>query len=311
MKSSACEPIYPESRTTAPSCPEVRERLRNLFKSSYSSERLSGIDPQSFHAAIKQYIAAEDSAGEGYLDRSKQRDLSIKYHWGHNHDFGDGVAYPGRMGDRHIDIVARFIADYGLPIDLHGKRVLDIGVWTGGTSLLLVAMGAEVVALEEVVKYAETVNFLAGAFGLSERLKCLPKSLYDALPMFADDFDYILYSGVIYHVTDPVLSLRVVFSALRNGGSVFLETFGFNSPDCVCRYEGPSIFYGGKKEDMSRGGWNYFVPSPTCLAAWCKDAGFQKVQISQVNNQSRIMGSATRTQFEDFCRAGVSFAMTR
>ena len=48
----------------------------------------------------------------------------------------------GLMGDRHINILATFIDDFGLPRDLTGKSVLDVGVWCGGTSLLLAAMGA-------------------------------------------------------------------------------------------------------------------------------------------------------------------------
>lgn len=47
------------------------------------------------------------------------------------------------MADRHIEIIARFLSDFGLPLDLTGKKVLDIGVWTGGTCLALCALGAE------------------------------------------------------------------------------------------------------------------------------------------------------------------------
>ena len=58
-------------------------------------------------------------------------------------------------------IIADFIDQFDFPEKLGGMRVLDIGAWTGGISLLLAAMGAKVVALEEVVKYSNTVNYLA------------------------------------------------------------------------------------------------------------------------------------------------------
>jgi len=283
----------------------IRTDLQALFTSRYQLHHLTTRTSADFVAHLKSKIGLIDAASEKYIDESRQRDLSIKFHWGHDHDFGDGFALAGRMIDRHIYLLADFVEHFGLPRDLRGKRVLDIGVWTGGTSLLLAAMGAEVVAIEEVVKYAETVNYLAESFGLQAQLKCYPESLFEFLPRFTDHFDYVIYSGVIYHVTDPLLSLRLIFSALKDGGTVFLETYGCVSEDVICKYEGPSVVHAGKREDYSRGGWNYFVPSPRCLAAWCRDAGFQEVKVGPCSGL-RIQGSARRTQFEDFCRAGLS-----
>lgn len=287
------------------------QHMKDLFEISYSSKNLRVTDIKAFHANIQERLGSVDSAIEGYFDPSKQRDLSIKFEWGHNHDFGDGIVYQGRMGWRHIQILASFVNDFGLPYDLSGKKVLDIGVWTGGTSLLLVAMGAEVLALEEVVKYSDTVNLLAHSFGVQDRLKCIPQSLYETLPEFVDYFDYIIYSGVIYHVSDPLLSLRLAFSALKNGGDLFLETYGINSPESLCHYEGAFIFSGGNKESLNRGGWNQYKPSTKCLDAWCRDAGFQSTHIGNIDSNMRIMGVAQRTKFDDFCRAGLSRPLTR
>jgi SAM-dependent methyltransferase len=165
------------------------------------------------------------------------------------------------------------------------------------------------VALEEVVKYADTVNYLARSFGIADRLKCLPKTLYDALPLFADYFDYIVYSGVIYHVTDPLLSLRLIFSALKDGGKAFIETYGFASAESSCRYEGPSIVHSGTRAELNRGGWNYFIPSSRCLEAWCEDAGFQAARSAPVHD--RLLAVAERSAFQDICRAGLSRASVR
>ena len=50
--------------------------------------------------------------------------------------------------------------------------------------------------------------------------------------------------GVIYHVTDPVLSLRILFNALKDGGRIFVETMGVvagaNSPP-LAAVEGPRL----------------------------------------------------------------------
>lgn len=286
----------------------VFQKLKSLFSDRFSYDRIVFENPDVLFEKINQRVGSVDSNIEGFLDPSKQRDLTLKFHWGHNHDFGNGISYSGRMGDRHISIISRFVTDFGLPLDLAGKRILDIGVWTGGTSLLLAAMGASVVALEEVVKYSETVNLLASAFGLQEQVRCLPISLYEALAMFADEFDYVIYSGVIYHVSDPLLSLRLVFGALKDEGVCFLETYGIDSTESICRYDGPEIVHedGSSREQLNRGGWNYFLPSKPCLERWCGDVGFEQVNVAETDENSRILGSARRRIFHDFCRAGFS-----
>jgi len=283
----------------------TRNHLKDLFESCFQSRLLVNQSAEAFAAHLRSQVGAADGASEGYFDESRQRDLSIKFQWGHNHDFGHGLELRGRMGDRHIDLLAAFVDHYDLPLDLSGRRVLDIGVWTGGSSLLLAGMGAEVVAIEEVAKYAEMVNYLAKSFGMQAKLKCYPRGLYEVLPRFADEFDFVHYAGVIYHVTDPVLSLRLIFGALKNGGTVFLETYGCDAETAVCQYEGPSVIHSGTREDCDRGGWNYYVPSSRCLEAWCRDAGFQEVAIGPYAN-TRIVGAARRTNFCDFCRAGLS-----
>jgi SAM-dependent methyltransferase len=283
----------------------TRQFLQDLFLISYSLRSLKRVEVEPFKTALRTKIGSLDAAIEGYLDEAGQRDLSRKFHWGHDHDFGDGFVLHGRMRDRHIKILSDFVDQFGLETNLQGKRVLDIGVWTGGTSLLLAAMGAEVISLEEVVKYAECVNYLAFAFGVESKLRCFPLSLFDFLPRFSDFFDLAIYPGVVYHVTDPLLSLRLIYSALKDGGKMFIETLGADSTESSCRYDGPSLTHSGDVGEANRGGWNYFIPSKTCLEIWCRDVGFQKVEIGPCTG-SRIEGVAIRATFQDFCRAGLS-----
>lgn len=282
------------------------KNLKALFEEKYSFKSLKNISFLELKNELQAKIGSVDKNIEFFLDESKQRDLSLKFHWGHDHDFGNGLFLPGRMRDRHIKIMAGFIDGFGLETTLSGKKVLDIGVWTGGTSLLLAAMGAKVIAIEEVVKYCQMVNYLAYAFGIENNLACYPKSLYDFLPQFYDEFDLVVYSGVIYHVTDPLLSLRMIFSSLKDKGKVFIETFGMKSDESICRYEGPAVIRNGTAEEKNRGGWNYFIPSPLCLETWCKDVGFRDVKVGPEIKSTRILAAATRSYFQDFCRAGIS-----
>jgi 2-polyprenyl-3-methyl-5-hydroxy-6-metoxy-1,4-benzoquinol methylase len=271
----------------------------------YQVTNLVNETPRTFHKKIEDFLNLEDYTMEGYLSPERQRDLSIKFHWGHNHDFGD-FSLQGRMRNRHIDLLAYFLDKYdGDKQTLSGLRVLDIGCWTGGTSLLLAAMGAEVVAIEEVRKYVDCVNYLKHAFNISS-LDVKNLSLYDCTTSeFYDSFDIVLYAGVLYHVTDPVLSLRITFNCLKDGGACFIETASVNQMDSILAYQGPEVFSRGNEGAMNRGGWNWFVPSPEALRRMIYDVGYSDVNVSSVIN-GRAFAIAKRTQHTEMTRAGLS-----
>jgi len=58
-------------------------------------------DGVTFPKVLDRYLNMEDAAIEGFTEPSQQRDLSIKFHWAFDHDFGNFFV-PGRLGDRHI-----------------------------------------------------------------------------------------------------------------------------------------------------------------------------------------------------------------
>jgi SAM-dependent methyltransferase len=283
----------------------TRQKLKTIMDERFTIDCVLDEFKDNFEQHIKGLIGSVDSDMEGYKDPDLQRDQSVKFTWGHNHDFGS-FSVEGEMADRHIDILADLMDNFGLPVELTGRKVLDVGVWTGGTALLFAALGAEVTALEEVIKYSDTVNYLASAFGLSN-LQCIPISLYDL--DIHDTFDYIFYSGVIYHVSDPVLSLRILFNALKDGGRIFVETYGIppagqNAP--VTLFLGSQFFKSGTKENLNRRGWNYYVPTPLVLKLWIDSAGFEAVKVTNVDNLHRIKAVASRIQHKDILRAGLS-----
>ena len=280
------------------------QKLQKIMADNFKYENVVDEYKENFEADIKGLIGQFDPATEGFKDHKKQRDHSVRYVWGHNHDFGT-FALNGSMGDRHIEIIAGFMDRFGLPYDLSGKKILDIGVWNGGTSLILSALGAEVTALEEVVKYSNTVNYLASAFGLSG-LECKPISLYDLDDN--DVYDYVIYAGVIYHVTDPILSLRILFNSLKDSGKIFIESYGIpaNNNNTLVRFEGPRKLKKISEEDLLRTGWNYFVPSPLVLVLWTDAAGFSDVEATNIDASSRIKCVGTRDKHADMLRAGLS-----
>jgi 2-polyprenyl-3-methyl-5-hydroxy-6-metoxy-1,4-benzoquinol methylase len=281
------------------------KKLANLMQ-NFTVSQLVNSDPKAFKQRIDEFLELVDAQAEGYINPSKQRDLSIKFHWGHNHDFGD-FQLEGQMRDRHLELITLFTNGFDLsPKSYQGLRILDIGAWTGGVSLLLSALGAEVVAVEEVKKYADTLEYLKTAFDI-KTLDVRHMSLYDCdNPEFFDSFDLVFYAGVIYHVTDPILSLRILFNTLKDGGVCFVESATINSAEKIIKYHGPERVFKGTVEKQNRSGWNWFIPSPVTLQQMMYDVGFNEADVAMNYNQQRVFGVAKRHQHIDMLRAGLA-----
>ncbi len=308
MPSAMLERLRSASGGTVRSLPSYGHLVRLM--SRFTVDHLVGVDAHAFRQRIEEFLELTDAEMEGFQDAARQRDQSVRFQWGHDHDFGT-FALRGAMGDRHVGLVATFVDRFGaLPLDLSGRRVLDIGCWTGGTSMLLCAMGAEVVAVEEVKKYVDALTFLKEAFAI-DTLTPLHLSLYECLgPTFDDRFDFVLFAGVIYHVTDPVLALRIAFDGLVDGGRCLVETASYPSAKEVLHYEGPTRTHRGREEDRNRRGWNWLVPSPPALRHMMEDVGFSDVSVRQAS-VTRAFAVGRRARHADMLRAGLSVRSIR
>lgn len=276
--------------------------VAHLMK-QFTTSNLVGVSPENFQKHITSQIGKIDYEIEGYTkeELDKQRDLSIKFRWGHNHDFGT-FKVDGQMKNRHINLMDNFCRMFPIsPKDFKDKRVLDVGCWTGGTTLLLKALGAEVVACEEVKKYAHMTKYLLESFGHKDQV--ISDSLYELT--YKEKFDIIYFPGVIYHLTDPVVALRILFNACKVGGFIVVEGAGLNTPNPVCLYEGCDMYHSGSKEALNRGGWNWFCPSYGALKLMLENVGFQKVQTKFLNE--RVYGYGVKTGRNiSITRAGLS-----
>jgi SAM-dependent methyltransferase len=255
--------------------------------------------------ALLALIGTDDWQGEGYASPDMQRDLSIRFHWGHTHRFAHDLAVEGRMKDRHVNLAAQFIEGFGLSPDaVRGKAVLDIGCWTGGTSLMLRTLGASSVhALEEVVKYAQTADrLMKEVYGLQD-MQAEAASLYD---LREGDFDLVYIPGVVYHLSDPVLGLRRLFNCLKDGGEILVESAGIDDDRAICLFRGNRRQVGGSAEGLNRSGWAWFWPSASCLACWLDEAGFEDVSVFRSPVDGRVYGKGTRKGYREITRAGLS-----
>lgn len=287
---------------------ELTDLLQRKFE-IYKTCNLKGISSEEFARSIQSRIGVIDAEIEGYSEDEieQQRDLSIKFHWGHNHDFGD-FKLDGRMGDRHINLLANFTTLFPVSLeDFKDKQVLDIGCWTGGTTLLLATLAKKIHAIEEVKKYAETVSFLSKSFDISDRVSVKSLSVYACnAKEFYDQYDIIYFPGVIYHLSDPLLALRILFNAAKVGGCILVESAGINKEEPFCRFDGSLVYHSGTKERLNRGGWNWFMPSPSALYRMMKEAGFDEIQTMWHDATKRVYGYGRKVSQVGMCKAGLS-----
>ncbi len=197
-----------------------------------------------------------------------------------------------------VSRIAEFIDRFqAIPRTLDGLKVLDVGCWTGGTSLLLCAMGARVVAIDEVKQYVDLLGYLKQAFSI-DRLEAKHLSLFDCTRKdFQDGFDLVLFAGVLYHVTDPIVALRITFNCLKDGGLCLIDTTGF-------RASVPLISYQRRR-------WNWFDLSPPALLQMLQDVGYSEIQLGEITPGERLYAVARRISHVEMRRDGLSVKTLR
>jgi tRNA (mo5U34)-methyltransferase len=135
--------------------------------------------------------------------------------WWHQIDLGNGVITPGPD-----DTLAR-LNQLGLPDDLRGKTVLDIGAWDGAFSFEAERRGASrVLAIDEFIwagkGWASKAGFEFARRALNSKVEDMLLDVYDLSPERTGTFDLVIFSGVLYHLKHPLLALERVASVTRH-----------------------------------------------------------------------------------------------
>ena len=108
----------------------------------------------------------------------------------------------------------------GLPEDLSGLTVLDVGAWDGFFSFECERRGAERVVAADWFAWHEAARGSKESFELAR--EALGSSVEDVeirveelSPERVGTFDLVLFAGVLYHVRDPLRALEAVASVTK------------------------------------------------------------------------------------------------
>lgn len=208
--------------------------------------------------------------------------------WYHTIELPDGTAIPGLIG---VEPQRARLDAFGVPHDLTGKRVLDVGAATGWCSFEAERRGAEVVAVDcvEYEDFRTAQQLLHSKAGY--RILDVDELTPDALGVF----DYVFFFGVLYHLRHPLLGLERICALTRD--TAYVESFvcdGDRPPEERARNGCYLEFY----ETDQLGGQidNWVGPTANCLLALCRSAGFALVELTHVLD--RRAGAVCRRHWE-------------
>ena len=236
-------------------------------------------------------MPAHSAAGDPTFHEMVQRQVELlsTKGWYHSIELPGGQVIQGMIG---VDALRGRLAAFPIPADLAGKRVLDVGAWTGWCSFEMERRGAQVTAVDciEFEEFREAHRMIGSQvdYRILDADELTPESV--------GLFDYVLFFGVLYHLRNPLLGLEKICAITTD--SAFVESFVTDdgsapcAPACTpaCTME----FY----ETDELGGQidNWFGPSVQCAAALCRSAGFARVDLEYVSE--RRAGLTCRRRWE-------------
>jgi tRNA (mo5U34)-methyltransferase len=228
-------------------------------------------------------MPVERAAGDPTFYELVQRQVALlsTKGWYHSIELPDGNVIQGMIG---VDALKQRLAAFPIPADLTGKRVLDVGAWTGWCSFEMERRGAQVVAVDCV----EFEEFREAHRMLGSQVDYRILDVDELTPESVGLFDYVLFFGVLYHLRNPLLGLEKICAITKD--TAFVESFVTDDGSAPCAME----FY----ETNELGGQidNWFGPSVQCAAALCRSAGFARVSLEYVSD--RRAGITCRRRWE-------------
>lgn len=220
---------------------------------------------------------------------AKLRDELSELGWYHSIELPGGRVIKGLQT---LEQLRERIARYPIPQDLTGKRVLDIGAWDGWFSFEMERRGASVVAIDS----ARQETLLEAKKLLNSKVEYIVEDVCRLSPRDIGTFDIVLFFGVLYHLKHPLLALERVCELTMDMAcieSLVTDDSPANSIPLMEFYEGTEL--AGQFD-------NWVGPNTSCLLAFCRTAGFARVEFKTViDNRGHVVGYR---KWPEIARAG-------
>lgn len=195
----------------------------------------------------------------------EQAELQRKLGLYHSLELPDGTVLPGLIS---LEQLKWRLNQFPIPSNLNGKRVLDVGTWDGWFAFEMERRGAEVVAIDSNPKG----NFLTNRDLMQSKVEFVSADICRVTPAQMGYFDIVLFFGVLYHLKHPLLGIENVCRLTREMACIVSYVTDGGS----CASTPAMEFY---ETTELRGQFdNWCGPNTQCLLAWCRAAGFPRVE---------------------------------
>jgi len=204
------------------------------------------------------------------VDRAqRQRRVDAIPWWYHSIDVGDGIVTPGEGGG-----TPWMLDRIGLPADLTGKRVLDVGAWDGFFSFAAEERGAQVLATDHFVwnepGEAGMQGFLTAHELRASKVEYLGIDVTQITEERIGRFDVVLFLGVLYHLKNPMDALDRLAAITDELLIVESEVTFVGEPHTPL-----ARFY--ETAELAEDATNWWAPNPVALAQMVRAAGMPHV----------------------------------
>ncbi len=183
------------------------------------------------------------------------------FHWHQRFHLAPDVLAPG------VNNIDSLLQVTPLPASLEGKSVLDVGTTNGAVAFECERRGASRVVAVDILD-DRRFGFAAIAELLQSNVQFVQASVYELADTLREEFDLVIFWGVLYHLRHPLLGLDSLRRLSR--GRVMLES-------AVCDHAFPDagpLAQFHRLDDLGGDGSNWWSPSIRCLQDWVISAGF-------------------------------------
>jgi tRNA (mo5U34)-methyltransferase len=182
--------------------------------------------------------------------------------WHQRFELAPGVFSPG------ANDVDWLLHTAGVPADLTGASVLDIGTTNGGAAFALERRGATHVVATDIV---DSMHFgfeaIRATLGSSVEFRQL--SVYELSSVVKEQFDYVVFWGVLYHLRHPLLALDNVRAVTRE--MAYIETAVCDAELSELGEAAGARFF--RLDELAGDSSNWFAPNVRALSDWCQSCG--------------------------------------
>lgn len=220
---------------------------------------------------------------------------SIK-HWYHQIELAPNIITPGI----NVSTAALKKLDaMGLPKDLSGLRVLDIGCRDGFFAFEMEKRGAEVIGVD----YASPTltGFQVAAQILDSKVNYIVDNIYNLNAEKYGLFDVVLLLGVLYHLRNPLLALDQVRKVIKPGGLLFVGSQ--LSDDKTIRSLDVPVWQFYPRNTLNNDETNKWAPNLSGLKFVIEDAEFIAQDSMEFGNRGFVSAKAVINEVQQLFRA--------